>query len=189
MTRKCAIDQCGRPAIARGWCAKHYQRWQHNGSPHIVKNKYPQRGALAEFTEQSLLRETDECIEWPFGRARNYAYNDGKLVSHIICERVHGPRPSPIHEAAHSCRNPPCINKRHLRWATRIENEKDKIAHGTYQYGENNPVAKLTDSAVRSIRSERAAKGTSFKTLADHYGVSSGLISQVIHRKIWTHVT
>ena len=32
----CAIDECGRPAVARGWCHKHYKRFQTHGSPHIV---------------------------------------------------------------------------------------------------------------------------------------------------------
>ena len=34
----CSIEGCGRPAFARGWCGKHYQRWNNNreghGAPH-----------------------------------------------------------------------------------------------------------------------------------------------------------
>lgn len=186
---ECSIDLCESPAIARGWCAKHYQRWKHHGSPTTIKNKYPQRGALSAFIEESLLRETDECIEWPFGRARNYAYCDGKLVSHTVCEKAHGPRPSADHEVAHSCRNPPCINKRHLRWATHAENEEDKKAHGTYQYGENNPGAKLTEGDVHNIRKVLAAGEMSCHALGQVFGVSHTLISQIKRRKIWTHIT
>jgi hypothetical protein len=29
----CSVDGCGRPARARGWCARHYQRWKVKGDP------------------------------------------------------------------------------------------------------------------------------------------------------------
>lgn len=31
--RTCSIDNCGRPATARGWCGAHYQRWRNHGDP------------------------------------------------------------------------------------------------------------------------------------------------------------
>lgn len=186
---KCSIAECEGAIVAWGWCSKHYQRWKRYGSPITTKNKYPQRGALIAFIEKSLLSDTDECIEWPYGRARNYAYFAGTSASHFVCERVHGPRPSLAHEVAHSCRNPPCINKRHLRWATHAENEKDKLAHGTYQYGEKNPGAKLNEGDVRDIRAALATSAASFKTLAARFGVSRALISEIKRRKIWGHVT
>lgn len=31
--RTCSIDECERPARARGWCARHYQRWKLKGDP------------------------------------------------------------------------------------------------------------------------------------------------------------
>lgn len=36
MNRKayvCSIVDCGEKHYARGWCSKHYRRWQHRGSP------------------------------------------------------------------------------------------------------------------------------------------------------------
>jgi len=35
-TDQCAVDGCARPYAARGWCKKHYSRWQSNGNPLIV---------------------------------------------------------------------------------------------------------------------------------------------------------
>jgi len=29
----CTVDGCATGAIARGWCAKHYQRWRSHGDP------------------------------------------------------------------------------------------------------------------------------------------------------------
>ena len=31
----CAVEDCASPAMARGFCHKHYQRWQHHGDPSI----------------------------------------------------------------------------------------------------------------------------------------------------------
>jgi hypothetical protein len=29
----CTIDDCERPAVARGWCTRHYERWRRTGEP------------------------------------------------------------------------------------------------------------------------------------------------------------
>ena len=29
----CSIPDCARPAVTRGWCARHYQRWRQTGDP------------------------------------------------------------------------------------------------------------------------------------------------------------
>ena len=31
--RTCAIKDCGRPILARGWCGRHYQQWLQHGDP------------------------------------------------------------------------------------------------------------------------------------------------------------
>lgn len=53
-----------------------------------------------------------------------------KLVAtRVSLEVFVGPPPSPEHEAAHDperCPHTDCVNWRHLRWATREENEADK---------------------------------------------------------------
>lgn len=33
--RRCSIEGCSRPHVARGWCHRHYERWSRNGDPHI----------------------------------------------------------------------------------------------------------------------------------------------------------
>jgi hypothetical protein len=35
----CSVDGCGRPAIARGWCDRCYQRWRKHGDPAYEKPK------------------------------------------------------------------------------------------------------------------------------------------------------
>lgn len=80
----------------------------------------------------------DDCLLWPFSKS-NKGYgtinHDGRnlTVSRFLCAEVNGPPPTPDHVAAHSCGrgHTGCVNPRHLRWATRTENEADKIIHGT----------------------------------------------------------
>lgn len=31
--RTCSVEGCEKPAVSRGWCGKHYQRWRLTGSP------------------------------------------------------------------------------------------------------------------------------------------------------------
>jgi hypothetical protein len=62
----------------------------------------------------------------------------GRYVHRLMLEAFVGPCPTG-HQAAH------CDGDRHnnvltnLRWATRKENEADKLRHGTHQYGARNP--------------------------------------------------
>lgn len=36
----CSIDSCSNNAIARGWCANHYARWQRHGDPEGTSNRW-----------------------------------------------------------------------------------------------------------------------------------------------------
>ena len=84
-------------------------------------------------------------------------------------------------DTCHSCNNPICCNPLHLRFDTRQSNVDDMLEAGTHHC----PVGKLSHKKVRVIR-ERYANGASQITLADEYGVSNGLISQVVRGLRWT---
>jgi hypothetical protein len=34
--RLCEVDGCGRPHLARGYCSKHWRRWQRHGDPLVM---------------------------------------------------------------------------------------------------------------------------------------------------------
>jgi len=95
---------------------------------------------------QKFLREVvlpydgTECLIWPFAKTKKgYAQIgiDGKtrLVSRVVCEKAHGPSPSPRHHAAHNCGHgyDACVARRHLAWKTPAENEAEKRDHGKYE--------------------------------------------------------
>lgn len=141
-----------------------------------------------------LKHATDECLLWPYGHtARGYAvmHVSGKhrLVHRVACEAIHGAPPSPAHQAAHKCGNGhlSCVNPRHVRWATRSENQMDRVAHGTDNRGNRHGMSKLTGDQVKEIR---ALKGLHpQREIGEMYGVSQTLIGQIHRGVIWGHAT
>lgn len=141
--RICSIPECGNPVHikSRGLCQAHYMRWVRYRDPVAggpMQTKAP-FGAPRKFLDAALEYAARDCLVWPFATDTD-GYGvikiDGRLrnVHRVICERAHGPSPTPKHEAAHDnfgrpCISEACVNPRHLRWATRTENEHDKRKH------------------------------------------------------------
>jgi hypothetical protein len=105
-------------------------------------------------------------------------------ASRVMCILAHGPAPSPLHVAAHSCGKGTdgCVNPKHLRWATEKENYEDAVAHGVAARGERHGSAILTEKAVAEIR-EKGVKNKS--ELAQKFGVSVWTIYNVCSGKRW----
>jgi hypothetical protein len=135
----------------------------------------------------------DACLTWPFskssdGYARFYAKTGSQLVTRIICEKEHGPPPTPKHQAAHSCGKGHlgCVAKGHLSWKTRKENFADKLLHGTDNRGEKHPLVKLSEADVRHIRT---LKGTMYqREIANKFGVALTTVSGILMGRSWGHI-
>lgn len=144
-----------------------------------------------QYIQAALQNATpDQCWDWPmhcceagYGHVRV----DGRTrrVNRVICERAHGPAPSPEHEAAHSCHRPPCCNPHHLSWKTRGQNEEDKKPNGTTSKGETHSKAKFTDEVVREIRRLRT-KGLLIREVSERVGVSYSHTQQILANKVRT---
>lgn len=150
----CSVDGCAEPVAAKGMCSAHYQRQRNNGSLTIGRAK---PGTLTDWIHAHINWSSAECLEWPFAR-RGDGYGvvrrEGKGMGahHLMCILAHGDAPSPLHEVAHGCGNPGCVNPDHLRWATRRENHADKIIHGTSARGQRAYNNRLSEDDVRWIR-------------------------------------
>ena len=189
--RICSVDGCGNPVTTRGYCSAHYHRLMRYGNPLAGK-------AYKSSAERWILAhasyEGDDCLTWPFNasarRKRSMIQIKTKNIpaARYMCMIAHGAPPSPDHDAAHSCGkgHKGCLNPKHLRWATHIENLNDMIAHNTRLYGARNPFAKLTAIDVREIR---ALRGTMTQwDIADLYGVGQSCISLILLGKSWRHL-
>lgn len=185
-SRICNIEGCGKAVKAWEWCSAHYKRWKCYGSP-LAGGTF--RGQPLRWVKEVALKyNDDDCLVWPFARDANgygKVWYNGRLhlVTRVVCEEVYGPPPTPKHEAAHSCGNGRggCANWKHLRWATRAENESDKILHGTLPRGERQWFSKLTEAQVLEIRK---MAGTSSE-IAAMFGVSRRHISDIKALRSW----
>lgn len=72
-----------------------------------------------------------------------------------------------------------------LRWDSHLENNRDRIKHGTYASGSSHPMSVLSESDVVAIcgSSERGCD------LAKKYGVHETIISDIRKRRTWRAVT
>lgn len=186
--RICKINGCGNPVVARGWCEKHYTRWKRYGDPHF--RKVAANGECLEWLFANCDRDTDDCIIWPYsGTSHGYATvaYGGKTMSaaRVVCEHIHGPPPTPLHEAAHSCGcgHKGCVNARHLRWLTPAENTAEKYAHGTILFDQDNHMTRLSNEQVKEIR----ASSEHFRSIAGRLGMSAEHIRKIKTGKARTH--
>lgn len=184
----CKIEGCGKPVKGRGWCCGHYDRWRNHGDP--LGGGTAHGEPLKYLLDVVLPYDGDECLPWPFatdqaGYAQQRYLGKTRRTARIVCERTHGPAPTPKHEAAHSCGRGHlgCATKRHLRWATRKENDLDKSSHGTYVRGERQGRSRLTEDNVRTIRSLKGKMNRD--QVGAMFGVHPVYVSQIQRRMKW----
>jgi hypothetical protein len=98
-----------------------------------------------------------------------------------------GPCPEGM-EVCHRDGNASNNNLANLRYGTPVSNAKDKIEHGTLNRGERNGQAKLTEDAVKSIKSF-LDEGWHQWFVAKLFGVSRAAIGLIVKGKNWSHVS
>lgn len=185
--RTCSIDGCTKRTKALGLCAPHYGRLRRHGDP-LGGRTEP--GAPLAFLRAASIGSTDECILWPFGTAGGgygVLWVDGRnTYAHRHVLDLAGVAPAdPSMEVAHApgiCHNPACVNPRHLRWATRVENHADKLIDGTHRRGERNTGAKLTNATADAIRNDPRGH----TAVAREKGVSPSTIGRIRRMQSYT---
>jgi hypothetical protein len=131
----CSIQDCEDPAVARGWCWKHYKRWQRRGStdapPRVSREPRERRTKPAADRFWPKVSKTETCWLWTAG-ANNMGYGlfwsggarsqGRRLLAHRFAyELLVGPIPDGL-TIDHLCRVPLCCRPDHLEPVTMREN-------------------------------------------------------------------
>ena len=136
----------------------------------------------------------DEC--WLWAAAKNDGYGwvraRGKVrkAHREAFEAVNGPTPDGL-VVRHKCDVRACVNRAHLELGTRADNVRDMVERGRQARGEAVGSAKLTEAHVREIRADytRGSRTHGQQALARRFGVDQSLISLIVSRQSWAHVT
>ena len=97
----------------------------------------------------------------------------------------------------HKCDNPSCVNPSHLFLGTNKENMEDMDRKGrrvtTVMCGEEHPqhgthskFSKLDENKVRKIRELRATTKMTLREIGNLFGVSQGLVNNILHGRKWS---
>jgi len=83
----------------------------------------------------------------------------------------------------HSCDNPSCINPKHLKIGTQIDNIRDRVKKGRSAYYESNGNHKLTKKDVEFIRYYHGKR--TVRELSDFFAVDKTTIQRIQHNRSW----
>lgn len=145
---------------------------------------------IERFYRRFDRRGPDECWPWNYvkghaGHGRMWAGGRNTLASHIALHLDGRPRAGGL-AALHSCDNPECVNPRHLRWGTQLENIADRVSRGRNRSptGEDSGRSKLSYEQVLMIISDNRSS----RFIANDYGISRSMVCRIKSGKAWRHV-
>ena len=137
----------------------------------------PEALHFARFWSRVNVGNAGDC--WPWRGSINsngYGVFAGEKAHRVAYQQFHGP----IEEGMvimHRCDSPSCVNPAHLVEGTQAENVRDCIEKGRRGdlHGHMHPRARFTPEQIRAIRTSEK----SGKALADEFGTSNSVISQI----------
>lgn len=143
----------------------------------VRRGRPPTRPVADRLWEKASTLDPEVCWEWtaactPNGYGAIQVDGRKELAHRVAYEIVNGPIPEGRY-IDHLCRNPVCINPRHLEAVSPAEN----IRRGAS--------AKLTHAQAQAIR-QRVEAGEAQRKMAKEYGVSEALVSMVVNGDRWS---
>lgn len=152
------------------------------------------RGEARQYLNDVVLGYSGlDCLIWPYSRSRKgygrVQWGGKNLVaSRFVCEKTNGPPPGEGYEAAHSCGNGHlgCVNPKHLSWKTKVENQADRLTHGTDSRGPRHGLSRLTASQASEVLLLRGVETQ--QSIADRLGVTRGCIANVHAGRTWSWI-
>jgi hypothetical protein len=146
------------------------------------------------------------CWEWkgsiaPNGYGQFFRSNGSRQAHRISWEYEHGAIPEDLH-VCHTCDNRRCVRPSHLFLGTRSDNMKDMVSKNRHNTsagcramllvrkvynGVDNHESKLTNEQAMIAKACPKMRGAATR-LAEAFGVSITVISDIRAKKRWTHL-
>lgn len=149
----------------------------------------------------SFVKKTDGCWIWSGANVAGYgalSVPEGmERRAHRFSWVLHYGAIQQGLDVLHRCDNPPCVRPDHLFLGTALDNARDMASKGRsgatkhpekISRGESRPASKLTEKDVVNIR-RLHADGKTQKEIAQKYNVTSALISGIVRKVGWKHIT
>jgi hypothetical protein len=133
---------------------------------------------------------TGDCWEWrsniAAGGYPQFSYQGEPRYAHRLVMESEGHDVDDV-QVNHHCDNPQCVNPEHLYIGDQSDNVQDSHDRNRredveYASGEDHGQSKLTAEQVEEIRDSDETQ----VELAERFGVSQSLISQIQNGKWWT---
>lgn len=133
---KCSIPYCENEHKGRGYCKKHYARFNRHGK---IKLSNTDISPIAKLIGSISLNEDSGCLEWnkSISLKQRYPYitvNKKRLKAHRFSyEYFIGEIPKGLF-VLHKCDNTKCCNPDHLFLGTQADNVADMVKKGRNRY-------------------------------------------------------
>lgn len=158
-----------------------YRFWSH------VDKKGPTVKLYCEEIYPEIIGEY--CYQWLAYVDRNgYGNFDSQQAHRVAYELHYGKGSLGKKQALHKCDNPGCVRWSHLFKGLHKDNMKDMQFKGRQVRGITNGQAKLTESAVTTLRNLYATGNYTQKQLSLRFGILQQTISLIVNRKFWKHI-
>jgi hypothetical protein len=127
------------------------------------------------------------CWYWIGGAGRYGVFSithERSISVHVFSYMIHkGDIPKGIC-VCHTCDEKLCVNPNHLFLGTHGDNAKDRNKKGRHNFGENRPMAKLTEEQVKYIKQSNETNSV----LGEQFNVSATAIYHIRKNINWKHV-
>lgn len=138
--------------------------------------------------KELIRKDTEGCIEWPFGRHRSghgiINIERKTLYTHRILYEITHQKDITGLIIRHTCDNPGCINPKHLLEGTHQDNVQDRVDRNRSALGENNGRSVLFEQDVLDIYKSTESNSI----LSRQYSVDGKTIRNIKQRRLWKYL-
>lgn len=180
--KTCSIEECTGPTVGRGWCRRHYNLWHRRGTPaEPVAPTAIERFHKAYAKSPSPYGLPAPCWIWKLSASWDYPQFkvDGHQVKgHKFSYQYHHGEIPEGYVVRHKCDRPLCVNPDHLELGTHSDNAQDRTRRNRTR------AKKIEQHQVEEIRVLIDQGHMTLVAIADHYGVTPGMIGHIKHGRM-----